>query len=414
MNLPTGRRLREESGQAFVLVAVMALVMLALVGIVLDVGHAFHAKRELQASVDAAALAAAQDLPDVPTASSTARQYSSSPGQKNVHPDLPNVTTAVTPKCFTSLTLPCNPVNGIVVKETASVPTTFLGVLGIRSFTVSATGSASMRGGAALPLDIMVVVDRTGSMCTPCSKIQEAKAGVLEFLQAMRPSVDMIGLELLPPATSVASRCNTASNSNYDTASNPYVVVPLSNNFKTTDTSPLNQSSALVQTVNCISTGGITSYATAIDSAQTALNAQGRPNAQDVIIFFTDGEANYGPFYYGNSSAYRKQPCGQGITSAANAKAHGTWVYTIGYDTASNVKCAGYKNTSGCNQGAATQFACDEVPARTAVPTLQSMASTIDSDLKFYNQPQPGDLTSIFKSVAEDLTMVRLISDDTP
>jgi hypothetical protein len=271
-----------------------------------------------------------------------------------------------------------------------------------------------MRGGAALPLDIMVVVDRTGSMCTPCSKIQEAKAGVLEFLQAMRPSVDMIGLELLPPATSVASRCNTASNSNYDTASNPYVVVPLSNNFKTTDTSPLNQSSALVQTVNCISTGGITSYATAIDSAQTALNAQGRPNAQDVIIFFTDGEANYGPFYYGNSSAYRKQPCGQGITSAANAKAHGTWVYTIGYDTASNVKCAGYKNTSGCNQGAATQFACDEVPARTAVPTLQSMASTIDSDLKFYNQPQPGDLTSIFKSVAEDLTMVRLISDDTP
>ena len=407
-------RLRDESGQAIVLVAISVVVLLAMAGFVIDVGQAYVAKRELQASVDAAALAGAEDLPDIAAATNSARQYSSSPGQKNARPHLPNVTTAVTPKCFSSLnSLPCNPVNGIVVKETASVPTSFLRVFGIRSLDVHATGSASMKGGAQLPLDIMVVADRTGSMCQPCSKIQSAKDGILEFLSAMRPSVDKIGLEILPPATSVGTRCNSSSNSNYDNASNPYVVANLANDFRTSDTSPLNASSQLVKTVNCLSTGGITSYATAIDDAQAALDAQGRGNAQDVIIFFTDGEANYGPWYYGNGSNYRKRPCGQAIASAANAKSRGTWVYTIGYDTASNIRCLGYRNQNGCQQGAATQFQCDEQPTITAVSALQQMASTVDGDLKFYNQPQPGELTTIFKMVAEDLTLVRLIPDDT-
>ena len=407
------RRLREESGQAFALLAIAAVALLAMTGFVIDLGHAYNAKRELQASVDAAALAGAQELPNILVASNTARQYSSSPGQKNVHPDLPSVTTTVTPKCFTSLTLPCNPANGIFVKETATVPTSFLGVIGIRSLDVSATASASMRGGAALPLDIMIVADRTGSMCQPCSKIQSAKDGIREFLSAMRPSVDHIGLGVLPPATSMGARCNSSSSSNYDNTSNPYVVANLASDFRTSDTSPLNPSSQIVQTVNCLNTGGITSYATAIDDAQTHLDAQGRGNAQDVIIFFTDGEANYGPWYYGNGSTYRTRPCGQAITSAANVKARGTWVYTIGYDTASSVRCQGYRNLNGCRQGAATQFDCDEQPTITAISALQQMASTIDGELKFYNQPNPGDLTAIFQRVAIDLTLVRLIPDDT-
>ncbi len=407
------RRLREESGQAFALLAIAAVALLAMTGFVIDLGHAYNAKRELQASVDAAALAGAQELPDTTLASNTARQYSSSPGQKNVHPDLPSVTTTVTPKCFTSLTLPCNPANGIFVKETATVPTSFLGVIGIRSLDVSATASASMRGGAALPLDIMIVADRTGSMCQPCSKIQSAKDGIREFLGAMRPSVDRIGLAVLPPATSMGTRCNSSSSSNYDNTSNPYVVANLASDFRTSDTSPLNPNSPIVQTVGCLSTGGITSYATAIDDAQTHLDAQGRGNAQDVIIFFTDGEANYGPWYYGNGSPYRTQPCHQAITSAANVKAKGTWVYTIGYDTTSAIRCAGYRNLNGCRQGAATQLQCDEQPTITAISALQQMASTIDGELKFYNQPNPGDLTAIFQRVAIDLTLVRLIPDDT-
>ena len=411
------KSLRDESGQVLVWLAVSAVALLAMVGFVIDVGHVFNAHRELQASADAAALAGAQDLPNTALATATALSFSSSPGKKNTHPDLSNVTTTITPKCFTSTGLPCNPVNGIVVKESANVPTSFLKVIGINSFSISARSSASMKGGAALPLDIMIVLDRTGSMCSPCSKITSAQQGILAFLGAMRPSVDKIGLAVLPPATSIANRCSSSASSNYDNATYPYTVVNLTNDFRTSDSSGLNPSSTLVQTTNCIRTGGVTSYATALEKAQATIDAQGRPDAQDVLIFFTDGEANYGPWYYGNSSTYRTQPCGQAISSAATFKARApkpTWIYTIGYDTDTTVRCKGYRNVSGCRQGAATQFSCDEQPVKTAYSTLQQMASTIDGQLKFYYQPNPGDLTTIFERVAQDLTQVRLVDDNTP
>ena len=110
---------------------------------------------------------------------------------------------------------------------------------------------------------------------------------------------------------------------NYDTSTYPYVIVPLSNDFRLDDSAPLNNSSNIVQTINCLDTNGGTAYTTALDQAQAALDAQGRPDAQDVIIFFTDGEANDGPWYYGNNSAYRKQPCDSAISSAQSIQEPG-------------------------------------------------------------------------------------------
>ena len=44
------------------------VVMLGFCALCLDVGHAYLAQRRLQASVDAAALAGAQELPDIASA----------------------------------------------------------------------------------------------------------------------------------------------------------------------------------------------------------------------------------------------------------------------------------------------------------------------------------------------------------
>jgi Flp pilus assembly protein TadG len=413
---------RDESGQALVWMAVSSVALIAVVALAVDVGHIFNAQRELQASADAAALAGAQDLPNAGTATATAQNFSSSPGKKNAHPDLPNVSTTVTTKCLTGKGIPCNPVNTIVVQEQATVPMFFAKVLGINSVTIKAKSTASMSGGTPYPLDVMIVLDRTGSMSEDCSagtdKMNCAKQGVLAFLGAMRPSVDKIGLAVLPPATSVGSRCNTAQNTYYDNSGYPYVIVPLSNDFRTSDSGPLNPSSNLVSTVNCLKAGGITAYAKAIDKAQAELAATGRPDAQDVIIFFTDGEANYGPWYLGTSSNYLRKPCQQAITSANTAKSAGTWVYTIAYATPSTFRCYGWKSSGSqggysCNTSAANQFRCDEVTAPVyAINTLKSMASVIDGQQKFYNQPAAADLTTIFERVAIDLSGVALIDDD--
>lgn len=57
-------RLKSERGQAFVLAAVAMVMLMGMAALVLDVGNWFRDKRRLQGTVDAAALAGAQQLPN--------------------------------------------------------------------------------------------------------------------------------------------------------------------------------------------------------------------------------------------------------------------------------------------------------------------------------------------------------------
>jgi hypothetical protein len=69
-------RLREERGQALVLTTIFCAALLGMAALVLDVGHWYRSKRDLQAVADAAALAGAQALPENPgQANAIAIQY---------------------------------------------------------------------------------------------------------------------------------------------------------------------------------------------------------------------------------------------------------------------------------------------------------------------------------------------------
>ena len=204
-----------------------------------------------------------------------------------------------------------------------------------------------MRGGTPKPAHVMIVLDRTGSMGTACTiggtKLDCAKGGINAFLGAMNPAYDQVGLVAFAPHS--GNVCNTPKTTNgptsdYDAFPNNYLFVPLSNNYQTSP-AVLNPASQLVSTINCIKAGGTTVFAAAIDKARTTLAANHDPEAQDVIIFMTDGEANYGacatPNGTGvcsnNTSPYRTNPCGQAVTSADQAAATGVWVFGIAYDT---------------------------------------------------------------------------------
>ena len=72
---------RRERGQAAVLTVVFMIVLLGMAAAVLDVGSWYKEDRELQATMDAAALAGAQALPDdTAEASALAEQYSTTNG----------------------------------------------------------------------------------------------------------------------------------------------------------------------------------------------------------------------------------------------------------------------------------------------------------------------------------------------
>jgi Flp pilus assembly protein TadG len=395
-----------ERGQAIVLIVLAFTVILGLAGLVIDIGTAYYAQRRVQATADAAALAGAVNLPDGTTAAAVAAQYGAN--GKNAAANVPNVTENIYAKCVTSFP-GCNPTNALVVTETAHVSTSFLRIFNIN--TVDVTVNATACGPCATrPADIMVVFDRTGSMCMDfygnqdpsCAKLESARSGVLTMLASLDPAVDRVGLAVLPPATSAGAICSPPPLTVYNNPSASWVPIPLTSNYMSNG--QLDHSTPLVAAVDCLPGSGYTAYADAIDKAQAELAANGRSNAGHYIVFLTDGAANTGPSYYPASSPYRQQPCHQGVTSANAAKSQGTTIYAIGYTL--NAQGGG---ANRCQ--AQSPMGPNESPSITAYQALSQIAS---NSATFYNQPAPGSLDAIFASITAHITGPRLIPDDTP
>jgi len=415
------RKVKDESGQVLVLATIMMVVLIAMAGFAIDVGHAYLVQRQLQAATDAAALAGALDLPASAQAIQTAKDFGPEPGNPNAPRSNDNATIEVQTKCVTAIVTGCTLANGqvnsISVKSTSIVKTVFAKVIGFNSFTVHATATACSPC-SVKPLDIMLVLDRTGSMCQKsdgsddhpaCTDMVNAVNGMQTFLKLMNPQFDHVGLAVLPPVASAATqagRCATPNgNTTYDNQNAAYLLVGLSSDYASAP-GTLNPGSSLVQTINCVQSTGRTAYADAIDSAQKELATNGRPGVQKTIIFLSDGAANYGGTWHGAASPYRTTPCHQGITSAALATAAKTTVYTIGYDLNGNGTDYEQCHPATWNGPANTNL---EQPPITSLEAMQGMASTPDT---FYNKPDPGQLNTIFSRIAADIFRTAELIDD--
>jgi Flp pilus assembly protein TadG len=122
------RKTRGERGQVIVFTVISLFVMLGLSAAVLDLGSWFRADRRLQTTVDAAALAAAQALPnDTAQAQALAEEYADKNGG-----GLDTVTFKTTVVANDT----------VEVKGAAPAPGFFSQVFGIDSVTVNATATA--------------------------------------------------------------------------------------------------------------------------------------------------------------------------------------------------------------------------------------------------------------------------------
>ena len=226
-----GTTRRSTSGQTLPLVVVFLLTLLLFCGAVIDIGNAYRVKQALQASADAAVAAGAGNLPNTGAATAAAHNLSAENTAKNRIAGVPNVTANITLDCSTSPNF-CSPANTVHITETANIPTYFLRLIGINTITESVHSQACSPCGG-LPLDVMIVLDRTGSMLQPSSKLANAKAGILSFLTGMDPAIDNVGLVVLPPATSLANACSTSDDQTYTDTTPAYLLVPLGNTYAT-------------------------------------------------------------------------------------------------------------------------------------------------------------------------------------
>lgn len=461
MNSLFRRLFHEQDGQALYLFAALLIVLLAMAALSIDIGFALHAQRELQASADAAATAGALDLPNS-TATAIAKEYDGESTGMNYYPDLPGVQMASGYPATTCVTTivgapPCNSTtpNAILVEETVTVPLFFARVFTSQPITLTARAEALAPSVAAVPYNIVVIVDTTASMQNPdtacpvppgwpgnatVTREDCAKAGVATLLGELAPCasnltscgtvtsgnvqnpVQEVALYIFPGLGSSSNPgaeydCWTQSPGivPYTTSTN-YQAIGLSSDYKTSDSSDLNAgNSNLVdaitwtnQSSQCLTVNGSnllqyglqdpggehTFYAQAITTAQAMLQGA-RQNVQNVIILLSDGDANA----TGSQilPAWAQNECAQGVSAAQAATAQNTWVYSIAYGA----------QTSGCSTDGGAYTPCS---------AMQAIASDAS---KFYtdNQavcpssahPSITSLNQIFSDIVRQFSNTRLI-----
>jgi Flp pilus assembly protein TadG len=453
------RAASDEEGQVILLTALAMVMLLVMVALVVDIGKAYLVQRQLQAGVDAAALAGAQHLPVASEATLVAQEYGPMVGSKNEVLAGSNVTSTVTMRCVQSAP-GCQPASGnynaVNVKATSDVSLLFARVIGVKSLKVKASATACSPC-TAKPLDIMLVLDRTGSMCqtgggTPdpnCTDLKNAKDGMRTFLTFMDPTLDKVGLAVFPPARnqSAVNSCPNRPTSGgayygYDSwwpnwVTPPanqdrgyYTIVSLSDNYLVKDMNGNwipNASSWMFQSIGmssnggCIQGEGTTHYASAVEEAQYELALHGRGNVQDVIVFLSDGAANTSPTklpagHWRNTDFWRNRPCGAGVQAATNAKSADIKVYTIGYDldagAATPEQCRRPDTNGHYNPSNPQETGMD---AEKAIKAMASNECFRGTDPCYYPKPLPGSLNQIFTKIAADLQRpaARLIDDNT-
>jgi len=451
-------RMSEEGGAVVVLFALLLTVLFAAVAFAVDLSRLYHERQVLQNSVDFGALAGARMLPaqgaaQGATASALALRVTLdnapqlAPGQISIRyrcivgdrdgdgaPDLEDVPYVCGPTTGAwaagdwrtkrgRSSHACDPFAGdkcntISVSTSNTVDYAFAPVIGVDQGSTGAVNAASCNGscGAARsPLDIALVLDRTGSMTA--SDIVNMKNAALSILGFYDSSEQWVGLVALPYG-SAANKCGVADPQNYpDSNYADWQSIPLSRDFSNAD-GTLNTSSQIAQRINCLQrTGsprinvngrnwtndGHTNLGDPLDAARGMLALQGRASVPDVIIFETDGQANQ-PHGY--------NPCNYLNSKATIAKAAGQTIFTIAYGLDSPpVRCTYDTGGLFANAYATRNLAAAATNSTDDVPGGCGPNENKDGD-NYFCVPGSADLEPVFRQVAEaSVGNARLVDD---
>jgi Flp pilus assembly protein TadG len=379
-------------------------------------------------------------------------------------------------ECLTTLTnqgeaciAPAN-ANAIQVKQQMTMPTFFARVFGKNSLTLTATATAGMRGATTSPYNVAIVIDTTASMSdadndSQCktTRLACAMSGIQVLLQDLSPcgaslatcgtvssgnvpnSVDRISVFTFPNITTATASKEydcTSSNptvvpytfpsttaSSYTPTGSPaatYQVLDYASDYRSSDSATsLSSTSNTVIAVGgksgCTGMqnpgGEGTYYAGAIYAAESSLLAEqaANPTSQNVLIVVSDGDSSASQSQMAsaatNTGTYPsyKDQCGQAITAAKAATSAGTKVYAVAYGAES----------SGCSTDTTGTYA-----GYSPCQTMEAMASSPQNFFSDYTQSgssstcisgsQPtSNLNQIFTDIAGDLTVARLIPNNT-
>lgn len=202
-----------QRGAVVILLALVMVVLLAVTGLAIDSGIGYGVKAKLNAALDAAALAGARAV--ATGASDEARQEAAqAAGEKFFAANFPTGWLGATPG--TPEISAVHNANGswtVSASASATVPTTFMHILGHDLLTVTAAAEATRRD-----LDMELVIDTSGSMGEPPEALDRIKTAASQFVGLFNDDTggDRIGLVTFSSGAVLNAEINKDASRGFD------------------------------------------------------------------------------------------------------------------------------------------------------------------------------------------------------
>jgi Flp pilus assembly protein TadG len=390
------KTIRTERAQALPIVALLAVVLLGMIGMAIDVGRLYVARAELSRAVDAAALAGVLELPDNAAAEARADAY--------LKENLPGAQSS----------FPGNASNSLRVRGTRTVDLAFMGILGFKSMDVNASAAA---GFGFVPNDSALILDATGSMGdAPCNSAQNnSGCPIKEAKDAADGFIDT----LLGGGNQFAQVAFAPYRGCYNPPLNKANCVPSSMIVDFTRSEPTLRTGI----GNTSATGGSgTNVCLGLDQALSMFKgatAQSGPDVVRSVVILTDGDNNYNAYSYGtgaptancrpNTDPSRSDPSGscagaqtrereldrKTMAVVSELESIGVAVYVVAFGTcgtddgtiAGDTWCSGVGNGDHDNTADRRLLKC----------AASSSAGTNDH---YFEVPAATDLPAVFQKIA--------------
>ncbi|MGH9627539.1 MAG: VWA domain-containing protein, partial [Bryobacteraceae bacterium] len=181
-------RIGNEKGIAVLALAPMMVGILAVVGLAIDAGILYLVKSKLSAAVDAGALAGTRALARGMNSAEQelkAKQIAQSYVKLNFPQQYMFTSNLTVPTPTISLSTVSQ--RRLTLEASVQVPTLFLSTLGLTDSVVRASAIASRRD-----VNILLVLDRSGSMSGACSDLKQAAKGFVVKFAEGRDKLGMV------------------------------------------------------------------------------------------------------------------------------------------------------------------------------------------------------------------------------
>lgn len=257
------------------------------------------------------------------------------------------------------------------------------------------SSTSNLRDTVTTPLDIVLVLDASGSMDDPMGRgdstkrIAALKAAANSFIDKIAESNGKIADEPQRHRVSIVKfsgdKTNKVGNDTYRSGGYTYNYSQVMKNMTTVDSTG---ATSLKSIVNSIKPAGSTRADYGLELASSQLASNGRTGATKVVVFFTDGAPT-------STNGFETGVANSAVTAAKSMKDSGTTVYTIGIFNGANPA-----DTSG-RENSFMNAVSSNYPNATA---YNNLGARVSADAAYYKTATTsGDLKTLFESISQEI-----------